>query len=45
MIAAVGPSTTPRQIQAHTSEKMPMIKEAIARPSVRGDAYPAPGGM
>jgi hypothetical protein len=38
MIAAVGPSTTPRQIHAQTSETMPMIKEAIARPSVRRDA-------
>jgi hypothetical protein len=38
MIAAVGPRITPRHIQAHTSETIPMISDAIASPSVRREA-------
>jgi hypothetical protein len=45
MIAAVGPSTTPKQTKEHTSETIPMISDAIASPSVRREAYPAPGGI
>jgi hypothetical protein len=38
MTAAIGPRTTPRHSQAHTSDTIPMISDAIASPSVRGDA-------
>jgi hypothetical protein len=38
MIAAVGPRMTPRHIHEHTSETIPMIRDAIASPSVRGEA-------
>jgi hypothetical protein len=41
---AIGPRSIPRHKKEHTSETIPMISDAIARPSVRGDAYPAPGG-
>src|SRR5689334_15313146 len=44
MMAAVGPSTMPRQRKEQKSERMPTISAAIARPSVRGAAYPAAMG-
>ena len=43
MIAAVGPRMIPRQPIEQTIETMPITSDAIARPSVRWPAYPAPG--
>jgi hypothetical protein len=38
MMAAVGPRMTPRHATAQTSERIPMTRDAMARPSVRGAA-------
>ena len=44
MMAAAGPSTTPRQATVQTSARMPTTSDAIASPSVRCAAYPADAG-
>src|SRR5260370_2192462 len=44
MIAAAGPRRTPKHPSVHTTERMPTIRDAIARPSLRGAAYPADMG-